>query len=269
MRQACVAFWLMVVLLVAPGAVAQTAIPAPGTVFRDCPECPEMVVIPAGKFDMGSTGGDRDETPVHAVAIAKPLAVGKHEVTFAEWDACVAAGGCRPQPEDLGWGRGRRPVMHVSWNDTEAYLAWLSRRTGKRYRLLSEAEWEYAATAGQASGSVGGEEALGDKNLANCHLCGSQWDGEQTAPVGSFPANRFGLHDMLGNVWEWVGDCWNPSYRGAPEDGQAWTAGDCAIRVRRGGSWSSAVEDVRAAGRGADRAGNHDGDTGFRVARPL
>ena len=178
--------------------------------MRDCPECPEMVEIPAGSFVMGSapTGGlyhSWDEVPQRTVRM-QGFALGKYEVTFDEWDACAAAGGCAHRPGDRGWGRGLRPVVYVSWEDAKQYVAWLSQRTGRRYRLPSEAEWEYAARAGTTTHFWWGNAA--DRNRANCAGCGSQWDDRQTAPVGSFPPNAFGVHDMHGNVKEWVEDCW-------------------------------------------------------------
>jgi formylglycine-generating enzyme required for sulfatase activity len=244
----------------------------PGRVFRDCAECPEMVVIPAGTFTMGSPADEKDrssdEGPQHGVTIAKPFSLGKYEVTFAEWDACVAAGGCAHRPNDYGWGRGLRPVIYVSWDDAKAYVAWLSRKSGKSYRLPSEAEWEYAARAGTTTRYTWGDDV--GRNRANCDGCGSQWDDKQTAPVGSFAANRFGLHDMHGNVWEWVEDCWNGNYSGAPGDGTAWTAGrDCGRRVLRGGSWSFDPGNLRAASRGWDGTSSRLIISGFRVARTL
>jgi hypothetical protein len=184
-----------------------------GRILRDCPECPEVVVVPAGATRLAS---GRD------VTIAAPFAVGKFEVTFAEWDACVAAGGCDHRPDDVGWGRGRQPVMNVNWDDAQQYVAWLSRTTGKTYRFLSEAEWEYAAQAGSAREQV----ARPGANEANCDVCGSRWDRKQTAPVGSFAANAFGLHDMLGNVSEWAADCWNERHAGAPTGGSARQSGE-------------------------------------------
>ena len=246
----------------------------PEDVFRDCPLCPEMVVVPAGAFTMGSPASevprDGDEGPQHPVTIPRPFAVGRNEVTFVEWDACAADGGCGGyRPDDQGWGRGDRPAIYVSWDDAKSYAAWLSRKTGKAYRLLSEAEWEYAARAGTTTRYWWGD-AIG-RNLANCRGCESPWDGKQTAPVGSFLVNGFGLHDMLGNVWEWVEDCWHGSYEGAPSDGSAWTSGgSCARRVLRGGSWNFIGEwYVRSAYRNRSYTVNRYINAGFRLARTL
>ena len=240
----------------------------PGDTFRDCPGCPEMVVVPAGRFRMGSTSGYDDERPVHEVTIARPFAVGVYEVTFAEWDACVSDRGCGGyRPGDDGWGRGKRPVMNVSWNDAQAYVRWLSEKTGKAYRLLSEAEWEYVARAGTTTNYWWGNDI--GRSRANCRGCGSRWDGRQTAPVGSFPTNPFGLHDVHGNVWEWVEDCWNGSYDGAPRDGSAWKSGDCDDRRLRGGSWNDLPRDLRSAYRDGLTSGGRVVIFGFRVARSL
>jgi formylglycine-generating enzyme required for sulfatase activity len=183
-------------------------------------------------------------------------------LTFEQWDACVTAGGCSHKPEDRNWGRGKRPVIHVNWYDVQEYVKWLSRRTGKFYRLLSEAEWEYAALGGARSQVFG----KGNAN-ANCDGCGSRWDNKQTAPVGSFQPNGFGLHDTLGNVWEWTQDCWKWGYLDAPAGGSAGTSGDCFRRVLRGGSWFVRPRDLRSANR--DRLGTtiRGEDVGFRVSR--
>lgn len=242
---------------------------------------PEMVVVPGGTFLMGAAedaeGGD-DERPQHQVTVPS-FAVGKYEVTFDEWDACVAAGGCNGyRPDDEGWGRGRRPVIYVSWEDAQAYVAWLSEVTGDDYRLLSEAEWEYAARAGTTTRYWWGDEI--GQNRANCRDCGSQWDGEQTAPVGSFEPNPFGLYDVHGNVGEWVQDCYNDNYQGAPSDGSAWETGNCGAtrdiwggQVVRSGWFDDIPFYLRSASRivvaedsrGDDFIGIH----GFRVARTL
>ena len=243
-----------------------------GDVFRDCVDCPEMVVVPSGRFMMGSPPSeegryDWEEGPVHRVSIPSVFAVGVYEVTFEEWDACVSAGGCGGyRPGDRGWGRGQRPVINVSWDDARAYVDWLSGETGEAYRLLSEAEWEYVARAGTRTRYHWGD-AIG-RNRANCDGCGSRWDGgKSTSPVGSFGANAFGLHDVHGNVFEWVEDCYYDSYAGAPRDGSAWKGGDCSFRVLRGGSWSYVPRDLRAASRFWYDSGDRNHNVGFRVAR--
>jgi len=242
-----------------------------GTVFRDGNDCPEMIVVPTGEFMMGSPeseqGHSRREGPQHRGTIARAFAVGKYAVTFDEWEACVAAGGCAHEPEDEGWGRGRRPVINVSWEDAQAYVTWLAKKTGKPYRLPSEAEWEFAARAGRTTRYPWGDEP--GTSHANFGDSGSKRSGRRTAPVGSFEPNRFGLHDMIGNVWEWVQDCWNVSYHDAPSNGSAWTSGDCGRRVVRGGSWDSKPELARTAFRGRNGPGYCDDDLGFRLARTL
>ncbi len=227
--------------------------PPPGTVIHDCDHCPEMVVVPAGRFEMGSppseSGRDGDEGPQHEVAFDSPFAVGVYEVTFDEWDACVSNGGCGGyRPADQGWGRGGRPVINVSWDDAQAYASWLSRETGEEYRLLSEAEWEYVARAGTVTRYWWGD-GIG-ANRANCSGDGCGEGYANTAPVGSFGANPFGLHDVHGNVWEWVEDCWHENYARAPSNGDAWLGGqggDCSRRVLRGGSWYNPPKNLRTA----------------------
>ena len=243
---------------------------------RDCEQCPEMVVVPAGRFRMGdlSGGGRSDERPVHQVTIDYPFAVGKYEVTFAEWDACVAAGGCTHRPDDEGDGRGTRPVLNVSWNDAQEYLTWLSRETGQSYRLLSEAEWEYVARARTTTKYWWGNKAdHAHANYGKDECCEGEVAGadrwKYTAPVGSFEPNAFGLFDTAGNVWEWVADCRNDSYAGAPADGSAWTSGNCDMRVVRGGSWGFDPRHLRIAGRNWSDPGDRYAETGFRVARTL
>ncbi|MFM9886951.1 MAG: SUMF1/EgtB/PvdO family nonheme iron enzyme [Burkholderiales bacterium] len=252
-----------------PASSASLQSMQPGTVFRDCEGCPEMVVIPPGRFLMGSPaseeGRSNDEGPQHEVAIPRAIAVAKFEVTFAEWEACVAAGGCQHRPEDSGWGKANRPVINVSWNDAKEYVKWLSSKTSKAYRLLSEAEWEYAARAGSATPYPWGIHA--GQNRANFYRSESQWSDKQTAPAGSFAPNKFGLHDMIGNVWEWTEDCRNGSYDGAPNDGSAWTSGNCGIRVLRGGSWNLPPRFARAAVRQGFVVTLQFNYIGFRVAR--
>ncbi len=236
-----------------------------GDRFQDCPECPQMVVLPAGSYRMGSQNNQ------HEVAIGAPFALGRYEVTFAEWDACARDRGC-PRGEGIaedsgGWGRGPRPVINVSWDHAKRYVRWLSRKTAKPYRLPSESEWEYAARAGTETAYSWGDEI--GVNRANCRRCGSQWDRSKTAPVGSFGANTWGLHDMHGNVWEWVEDCWNRSYAGSPVDGGAWLTGKCDRRVLRGGSWYSFRRNLRAAARDWNIYVVRGVGIGFRVARTL
>ena len=248
--------------------VSLTATSPAGTTGRECDACPEMVVVPGGRFRMGDLSGDgwSDERPVRDVTVS-PFAAGKYEVTFAEWDACVAGGGCTHRPADEGWGRGTRPVIHVSWDDIQAYVRWLSRETGNPYRLLSEAEWEYVARAGSTTKYHWGNNV--GTNKANCDGCGSQWDDKSTAPVGSFEPNAFGLFDTAGNVYEWVADCWHDSYQGAPNDGSVWAGGNCDRRVWRGGSWSDLPGGSRSAFRSGVDSRNRSGVNGFRVARTL
>ena len=242
----------------------------PLRIFRDCPDCPELVEIPPGAFERGSPPGERghqsSEGPVTRVDIARAFALGRYPVTFAEWDECSRQGACKHKPNDRGWGRGTGPVFYVSWKDTQEYLAWLSARTGKAYRLPSEAEWEYAARAGSGTAYPWGDDA--GHNMANCKGC-SDAPGERTTPVGSFPPNRFNLFDMHGNVWQWVADCWNASYAGAPSDGSPRLAGECGRAVVRGGAWGLAPEDARSARREGDNKELRSGRRGFRVARDL
>jgi formylglycine-generating enzyme required for sulfatase activity len=243
--------------------------PKPLTVgqrFRDCDDdsCPWMVVLPAGSFTMGSPesepGREKDEGPQHRVQVAS-FAIGQYEVTFRQWDACVAAGGCKHKPGDEGWGRGQRPVINVSWNDAQQYVKWLNSKTGQPYRLPSEAEWEYAARAGTSTPYAFGESLT--KAQAN-------FGGTRTLPVGSLAKNRWDLYDLHGNAWEWVQDCWHSSYQGAPSDGRAWlsSCGD-SRRLMRGGSWYARQEDARSSRRLGDGPIARGGDMSFRLARVL
>ena len=287
------------------GPVAMEADPLlmePGATFRDCPDCPEMVVVPSGTFRMGSTDGQADERPVRDVRV-EMFALGSHEVTREEFGAFVTAtgyagDGCSVVNSDasVDWDDGaswqdpdflqedRHPVVCVSWEGAQAYAQWLSRETGVRYRLPSEAEWEYAARAGsetrrywesrpdssQCENANGGDRSLARQwggwplPVVNCID-----DASYTSEARSYGANAFGLHDMLGNVWEWTADCLHGSYLGAPGDGSPWTVGgDCERRVLRGGSWETSLSGIRAANRYwlDNRAGS---TVGFRVARDL
>lgn len=246
--------------------------------FRDCEDCPLMVEVRAGSFTMGSTEADRqwavgqgaleeqleNEKPQHRVQITEPFAVGKYEVTFAEWDACVADGGCNGyNPDAALCGLGRKPVIHVSREDAQAYVAWLSNETGQPYRLLSEAEWEYAARAGTTTSYSWGD-GISAENANYGGIQGCTTEGDH------YPRNPWALYDMHGNVWEWVEDCWNDSYQGAPSDGSAWASGDCSRGVFRGGSWDSRFWWLRSAYRfGSSAVNRRLNDVGFRVARTL
>lgn len=230
-----------------------------------------MIQIVGGNFQMGdlSGEGELDEKPVHDVSI-RPFSVGKYEVAFAEWDACVAAGGCKKRPSDNGWGRDRRPVINVSWNDAQQYVEWLTSNTGKHYRLLTESEWEYVARAGTTTHWIWGHLPLKkDANFSSyIEFLFSAPPAKPTAPVGSYAANAWGLHDMYGNTSEWVEDCWHRDFVGAPRDGTAWKENlKCAQRVSRGGSSSSTESELSAADRRGLLATVVDAGHGFRVAR--
>lgn len=288
-------------------AVAADAADPVSREFRECPDCPEMVAIPGGSFVMGSPADERgrfdSEGPQRSVAV-RPFALGKYVVTVGEFLTFLRETGYQPVPCNpvlhLAWkspGGGmayspglveppRWPASCLNWSDARAYVAWLNDKVrrlpsaqattrGKAgdgpYRLPSEAEWEYAARAGTTTARWWGE-AIG-RNNANCNGCGSRWDGTVLAPVGSFGPNAFGLYDVLGNVWQWVEDCWNESYVGAPGDGRSRTTATCTRRVLRGGSWSNVPAFVRSATRSAANAEGQDFDysinAGFRVARNL
>jgi formylglycine-generating enzyme required for sulfatase activity len=245
----------------------QSALVTPPLSFRDCSTCPELVEVPTGRFLMGSVDGDLDERPAHEVVIQQPFAVGKFEVTFNEWDACVIEGGCQgnKSPSDEGWGKATHPVINVNWIDTHEYLGWLSRKTGKAYRLLSEAEWEYAARAGTST-----RYAFGDTlEVRQAQLLEGKQGTGHTVEVGSFSPNMWGLHDMHGNVWEWVEDCYVPNYVEAPSDGSARVELGCRSRVLRGGSWDYGAQDLRSAVRYKLPPIYRVDEVGFRVARAL
>jgi len=235
----------------------------PGDIFRDCSQCPELVLVPAGFFEMGSNDSPF-EKPVHRVHIARAFAVGRREITTAEWDQCVAAGSCaRGQHAQEG---GDRPMTDISWSDAKAYAAWLSRETGQKYRLPTEAEWEYVARGGTRTAYWWGRDVR--QKFANCRDCGNGSSGEIMA-TGSFFANPFGVFDTAGNAAEWVEDCWNDSYRNAPTDGSAWTKGECRQRVLRGGSFDSDARYLRSASRFRYDADVRYYANGFRIVREL
>ena len=229
---------------------------------------PEMVILPAGEFQRGDLQGDGDfdEQPAALVSLPRPFAIALHEVTFKEYDHfCESTR--RDKPEDEGWGRGQRPVVNVNWNDAVAYTQWLSRLTGKHYRLPTDAEWEYAARSGNKNRYWWGNEP--GLARANCTGCGSLWDGEQSAPVGRFAPNPFGLYDVTGNVWEWVADCFHDKFAEAPADGSAVEKQGCGKRVIRGGAWSFPIREMRSANRWRDFPSRSSDDTGFRVVREI
>ena len=241
----------------------------PKDAFKECAACPEMIVVPSGTFMMGTPtgrGGDELERPQHKVNISKPFAVAKFPLTFDEWDTCVAHGDC-VRVSDKGWGRGRQPVINVSWADAQVYVAWLSGITGREYRLLTEAEYEYAARGGKQTRYPWGDQ-LG-KNNANCEGCGSKWD-KQTAPVGSFAPNGFGLHDMTNNIKQWTKDCYHNDYRGAPTDGTAWIDNaNCLSRVAKSGWYGVHSYYLRPEVRYQMMRDYRYDNTGMRVARSL
>ena len=288
---------LLCLTLIGPVA-ARAGGPEPKS-FRECPDCPDLVVIPAGTFMMGSPldepGRFDAEGPRHPVSV-RAFALGKTDVTVGEFLTFLQDTGYQPEPCDrvlgLMWQSPRRgvadppgaadlprqPAVCLSWNDAQAYVAWLNGKVhpapkdgGGPYRLPSEAEWEYAARAGTTTARWWGED-IGAGN-ANCNGCGSPWDNQLLAPAGRFGPNAFGLYDMLGNVWQWTDDCWNESYVGAPRDGRAWMGGDCGKHVLRGGSWSNLPKFIRAAARSRGDASGGDFDyghyAGFRVARTI
>jgi formylglycine-generating enzyme required for sulfatase activity len=246
-----------------------------GRIFQDCSDgCPQMVVIPSGRFLMGSQLYDREQ-PLHPVRFDTAIAVGRFETTFEEWDACVRGGGCVRSctPSDEGWGRGRRPVINVSWNDAKDYVSWLSRKTGKTYRLLTEAEWEYAARAGSTTTYSWGDKIDCGKASydggrgSDCAARTGWFSPRGTQLVGTYSANQWGLHDMLGNVWEWCEDNWHPDYRGAPDDGSAWRGGDASTRILRGGAWNYSPSGLRSADRNWFPPDGRTSFIGLRVAR--
>lgn len=227
----------------------------------------EWVMIPGGAFVMGTADGPIDERP-ERIVVVPPFRMMATEVTFACWDQCVRDGGCSYSPNDEGWGRGRRPVINVSYRDiTQQFIPWLNNKTQREYMLPSEAQWEYASRAGTETEYYWGDDPIDE--LANCSECGSEWDGLRTAPVKSFPPNPFGLYDMAGNVWEWVEDCWNDNHHGAPEHSLPRYDGECNQRVLRGGSWGIGVTRLRSAYRNWSEINRRNIDVGFRLVENL
>jgi formylglycine-generating enzyme required for sulfatase activity len=220
-----------------------------------CAGCPPMVVVGPGSFVMGDDGLPA-ERPAHRVAIERAFAIGRHEVTFDEWQKCVDDGACKGGIDDHGWGRGRRPVINVSWHDVDGFVRWLSAKSGRACRLPSEAEWEFAARAGTTTAFWWGDR-VGD-GKANCRDCVAGPPRYGSAEIGSFPANPWGLFDMNGNVWEWTNDCWTPSHDGAA------SAGSCQRRVIKGGAWYYYHSNARAAARAGNDARGGSYTIGFR-----
>jgi formylglycine-generating enzyme required for sulfatase activity len=260
--------------LAAPPAIWR--VPGALTAFKECAFCPQMVVIPAGEFTMGSPDSEpfRAAETQHRVTIAAAFAVSKFEITFDEWRACVKDRGCDGYwPDDQKWGRGKRPIIDVTWDHAKAYVNWLSHKTGKPYRLLSEAEWEYAARAGTTTAFATGaaiSPSAANYDGSDDGSGPSAVNRQKTMPVGSFPANRFGLHDMHGNAAEWVEDCWHDDYtQAAPTDGSAWLEANCEGRVLRGGSWGDSQVELRSAARTGEYQVNSSYNDGLRIARGL
>lgn len=251
------------------------ASPLPGTTFQECADCPDLMVIPGGSFLMGSPEDEPErsnrEGPQHTVNVPV-FALGLYPVTFDEWDACVADGGCSHDPDDSGYGRGSRPVINVSWHDAQEYSHWLSMKTGQHYRLPSEAEWEYAARAGTTGRFNTGDCITTDqanfRGSRPASGCPAGVYRQQTLPVASFAPNDFGLYDTHGNVWEWVMDCYSRGYVGAPSNGSAWMAGDCGLAVMRGGSYWNDGHFLRSARR-VWPSRTSRGTGGFRIARAI
>lgn len=240
---------------------------SPGYMFKDCLKCPEMIVIPSGTFFIGSKKGKKRELPVKKVRIRQPLAVGRYEITFKEWDACYDAGACAKKPSDRGWGRGNRPVINILHSDIVEYLNWLKFESGYHYRLPSEAEWEYAAKSGTNSEYSWGDQMI--PGYANCRGCGTKWGGKKTAPVGQFKPNAWGLFDFHGNVLEHVTDCWTANHKTLPLDGSPVMIENCVSKVVKGGSWYYLPKVSRSASRVRNDIRVFSYFIGFRVFRDI
>ena len=287
------AVWTAVLLTLTPSLAADERRPSES--FRDCPQCPELLVVPAGTYLMGKDGGAKREGPAHRVTIGSAFAIGKYEATFDEWEVCIEEGGCKVMimgpaplgkrevsfaewkacltddqcqalPDDHKWGRGRHPVMNINFSEAEDFVRWLSRKTGHVYRLPTEAEWEYAARGGTSTAYSWGDEVGSDN--ANCRTC-APTKSHKTFPVGSYKPNPFGLYDVHGNVWEWVQDCWYPSHEGAPADGSARLADTCKYRTTRSGSWYYVSTNVRSTYRARFNPRAFSYGIGLRVLREL
>ncbi|AFT88612.1 SUMF1/EgtB/PvdO family nonheme iron enzyme [Paraburkholderia phenoliruptrix] len=233
---------------------------------RDCATCPVMIALPAGSFSMGSNSDDPSEKPVHHVTIGAPFAIGKYEVTVEQWNACVAANACPKLTPETNTNKAA-PARDLSWDDAQQYVKWLTKTTGKPYRLPTEAEWEYAVRGGTSTAYWWGDQMR--KGNANCKDCGEPWHKEGPEAVGSFAPNPYGLYDMNGSVWEWTADCWHNSYQSAPADGRAWDSPGCDMRVIRGGSWREGGGYMLSATRFKYSAGVRQSQDGFRVVKDL
>jgi formylglycine-generating enzyme required for sulfatase activity len=243
--------------------------------FRECIHCPEMVVVPAGNFTMGASatesGSTPDERPQHQVIFAHPFAVGRSPVTFDEWNTCVSAGGCRYSPSDRNAAAGTQPVTNILWDDAKEYVYWLSRTTGRTYRLLSEAEREYVTRAGTTTAFWWGDSftPLEARASGKDPHPVVEAGGRKTVPIPSFAVNPWGLYGVHGPVYDWVEDCWNDSYDGAPSDGSAWLTGNCSARILRGGAFSRSEQTRRSAARIWSGPPNRLAYMSIRVARSL
>jgi formylglycine-generating enzyme required for sulfatase activity len=249
----------------APAPAIKTAASAASEI-KDCATCPALVSLPGGTFEMGSSSDDPAERPVHRVSIGRPFAIGKTEVTVEQWSACADASGC-PRVDIEGNAAKSAPMRNLSWDDTQAYVKWLTKTTGKTYRLPAEAEWEYAARGGTTTAYWWGNEMR--KGYADCKDCGEPWRKDSPVNVGSFTPNPFGLFDMNGSVWEWVGDCWHSSYKGAPADGRVWDEPGCPMRVIRGGSWPDGAAYMQSSTRFKYSPSVRQSQNGMRVARDM
>ncbi|WP_423213091.1 formylglycine-generating enzyme family protein [Paraburkholderia ginsengiterrae] len=249
-------------------AVAQKPITHPPVAgeSRDCATCPIMIAVSAGSFSMGSSTDDPSEKPVHHVSIGAPFAIGKYAVTVDQWNACVAANACQKLTPESNTNKAA-PARDLSWDDAQQYVKWLSKTTGKPYRLPTEAEWEYADRGGTTTAYWWGDQMR--KGNANCKDCGDPWHKEGPEVAGSFAPNPLGLYDMNGGVWEWTADCWHNSYQGAPTDGHAWDSPGCDMRVIRGGSWREGGGYMLSATRFKYSAGVRQSQDGVRVVKDL
>jgi formylglycine-generating enzyme required for sulfatase activity len=249
-----------------PAAAARAPVKAAAGEIVDCPACPPLISIPAGSFTMGSNSSDASERPAHRVTVATPFAIGKYEVTVAQWNACADANIC-PRLSPASNPSPALPVRDVSWDDAQVYVKWLATTSAKPYRLPTEAEWEYAARAGTSTRYWWGEQMAVGK--ADCKDCGPPWRADTPGKAGSFAANPWGLYDMNGSVWEWVSDCWHNSFKDAPADARSWDTPDCTVRVIRGGSWRQGAPYMMSSSRFKYDASVRHAENGFRVARNL